>query len=163
MAPLDPTEARTRFVALLNDTVFEALGLKEALEEERRALESQEIEAIDRAVEHKSACVSKLQQLDRERIDYCARLGFVAGPNQMSDLIAWCDDNDLIENRWQHLMVVAAESSALNMTNGAIIRVRQQQFESSLSVLRGVTPGTNTYGRHGGESGGFGHRSLAEA
>ncbi|HNP66121.1 MAG TPA: flagellar protein FlgN [Woeseiaceae bacterium] len=158
-----PADARTRFVELLNDTVFEALGLKEALEEERLALESQDIEAIDRAVANKSACVSKLQRLDRERIDTCAKYGFAAGPDPMSDLIEWCDDNNLIGNRWQQLMIVAAESSALNMTNGAIIRVRQQQFESSLSVLRGVTPGTNTYGRHGGESGDFGHRSLAEA
>ncbi len=58
---------------------------------------------------------------------------------------------------------VAATGSALNLTNGAIIRVRQQHFESSLSVLRGVSPGSDTYGRNGEESGDFSRRSLAEA
>ena len=81
----------------------------------------------------------------------------------MARLIDWCDDKDELRNRWDQLLVVAAESSALNMTNGAIIRVRQQHFESSLAVLRGVNPGTDTYGPHGGEAGGFGHRSLAQA
>ena len=60
-------------------------------------------------------------------------------------------------------MTIATESSARNMTNGAIIRIRQQQFESSLAVIRGVAPGSDTYGRHGGESGDFGRQSLAEA
>ena len=163
MPSLSPAEARERFIDLLNDSVYQALGLKETLVDERNALESQDVQSIERAVESKSACVSKLQSLDQQRADLCADCGFAAGPEQMPDLINWCDDNDLIKNRWDHLMIVAAESNALNMTNGAIIRVRQLQFESSLSVLRGVAPGADTYGRHGGESGGFGHRSLAEA
>ncbi len=163
MTALSPTEARDRFVDLLNDSVYQALGLKETLEDERKALESQDMESIESAVESKSTCVSSLQGLDRQRIDLCADCGFAAGPDQMLELIEWCDEDELIKNRWDHLMIVAAESSALNMTNGAIIRVRQQQFESSLSVLRGTSPGADTYGRHGGESGGFGHRSLAEA
>ena len=163
MTSLSPNDARDKFVNLLNDTVYQALGLKETLEEERKALESQDMERIESAVENKSACVNSLQKLDRQRIDWCNSSGFAAGPDQMLDLIEWCDEGDLVKNRWDHLMVIAAESSALNMTNGAIIRVRQQQFESSLSVLRGVNPGADTYGRHGGETGGFGHRSLAEA
>lgn len=163
MPALSPSEARARFIELLNDSVYQALGLKETLVDERAALESQDVENIERAVESKSACVSKLQKLDQQRTDLCADCGFSAGPAQMPDLIEWCDDDNLIKDRWDQLMIVAAESSALNMTNGAIIRLRQQQFESSISVLRGVTPGADTYGRHGGESGGFGHRSLAEA
>ena len=163
MTSLSPAEARDTFVDLLNDSVFQALGLKATLEEERQALESQDMERIERAVDDKSVCVSRLQKLDKQRIDLCAATGFSAGPDQMRDLIEWCDEGDLIKNRWDNLMIVAAESSALNMTNGAIIRLRQQQFESSLSVLRGTNPGADTYGRHGGESGGFGHRSLAEA
>lgn len=163
MPSSSPIETRDRFIDLLNDSVYQALGLKETLEEERKALESQDMERIERAVDDKSACVSRLQKLDEQRIEWCTAAGFAAGPDQMRDLIKWCDEDDLIKNRWDHLMIVAAESSAFNMTNGAIIRLRQQQFDSSLSVLRGISPGADTYGRHGGESGGFGHRSLAEA
>ncbi len=156
-------EAKTRFIDLLNETVYQALGLKESLEDEFKALESQDPACVEVAVVTKSACVSKLQHLDQERMQLCATCGFAAGPEQMEQLIAWCDDSELIKNRWEHLMVIAAESRAQNITNGAIIRVRQQQFEASLSVLRGVSPGADTYGRHGEESDGFGHRSLAQA
>lgn len=160
---LTPEDARAQCVDLLNDTVYQALGLKEILLEEQHALESQDTDALETTVESKSACVSRLQHLDQQRNDLCRACGFEAGPEQMPELIKWCDDKDQVKSRWDHLMIVAAESSALNMTNGAIIRVRQQHFESSLSVLRGVNPGTDTYGRHGEESGGYGQRSLAEA
>jgi flagellar biosynthesis/type III secretory pathway chaperone len=163
MPSLSRTEARTQFIELLNDTVYQALGLKESLEGERKALESQDMECIETAVTSKSTRVLKLQDLDKKRSQLCSDCGFAAGPEQMQQLIAWCDESELVKIRWERLMMVAAESSALNMTNGAIIRVRQHQFESSLSVLRGVTPGADTYGRHGEESGGFGHQSLAEA
>ncbi len=163
MPALARTKARTQFIDLLNDTVYHALGLKESLEDERKALEAQDVAHIDAVLQSKSACVLKLQDLDEKRVRLCSDYGFASGPEQMQELIAWCDESELVKNRWDHLMLVAAESSALNMTNGAIIRVRQHHFESSLSMLRGVTPGANTYGRHGEESSGFGHQSLADA
>ena len=60
-------------------------------------------------------------------------------------------------------MTIAAECDASNMTNGSIIRLRQQQIEAGLTVLRGGEPGQDTYDRHGTGSRGRGHRSLAEA
>lgn len=64
----------------------------------------------------------------------------------MPAMIEWCDDNDVIKNRWNDLMIIAAESNTFIMSNGAIIRIRQRQFESRLSVLRGVAQGADTYG-----------------
>ena len=160
---LSRSEARARFIDLLNDTVYQALGLKESLEEERKALESQDLERIEAAVESKSTCVRNLQALDEKRFQLCSACAFAAGPEQMPQFINWCDDNELVKNRWEHLMLIAAESVALNMTNGAIIRLRQHQFDASLALLRGVTAGADTYGRNGEESGSFGHQSLGEA
>ena len=160
---LSASEARTQFVNLLNDTVHQALGLKESLEDERKALESQDMELIEAAVESKNSCVVKLQDLDNKRVALCSACGFSADPEQMQQLIDWCDDDALVKNRWEHLMLIATESASLNMTNGAIIRLRQHQFETGLAVLRGVTPGADTYGRNGEESAGLGHQSLAQA
>ena len=156
-------DARSQLVELIGESVYNALGLKESLEEERKALESQDMEALNAAVESKSVCVEKLQGLDKKRVAQCRDWGFGDGPEQMQELIEWCDESDLIRNRWEHLMILAAESSSLNMTNGAIIRLRQQQFESSLSVLRGAEPRSNTYGRNGEASGDYGRSSLAQA
>ncbi len=163
MSTLSPEIARAQIVEILCDTVYHALGLKEILDYEREALEKQDIDGIDRTVDTKSACVHAMTLLDTKRIELCTACGFAAGPEQMQQMIDWCDDSDLVKNRWDHLMLIGAECSAINLTNGAIIRVRQQQFESSLSLLRGVTPGFNTYGRHGGEAGDYGRQSLVEA
>ncbi|MCH9695746.1 MAG: flagellar protein FlgN [Gammaproteobacteria bacterium] len=163
MPAISAADARTQIVDLLTDTVYQALGLKETLEDERKSLESQDLDAIAAAAQSKTACVAKLQVLDNKRSQLCESWGFATGPDQMQELIDWCDDSELIASRWDHLLIIAAESSALNMTNGAIVRVRQQQFDSSLSLIRGVTPGSDTYGRNGGEAGDFGRRSLAEA
>jgi flagellar biosynthesis/type III secretory pathway chaperone len=163
MSRPSPADARSQLVELIGESVYHALGLKESLEEERKALEAQDMEALNAAVESKSVCVANLQGLDNKRLALCAAWGFGDSPEQMQELIEWCDDSDLVTNRWEHLMILAAEGSALNMTNGAIIRLRQQQFESSLSVLRGVKPRPNTYGRNGEASGDYSRSSLAQA
>ena len=156
-------EARSLIADLIGDSVYQALGLKEALEDERRALEAQDIDTLDAIMATKGACTERLQALDHQRIEFCAAWGFAEGPYQMTELMEWCDADQLISSRWEQLMEIAAEGSALNLTNGAIIRMRQQQFESSLSILRGVAPGSDTYGRNGEDSGEFNSRSLAEA
>ena len=163
MSRPSPADARSQLVEVIGESVYHALGLKESLEEERKALETQDMEALTAAVESKGVCVAELQGLDSKRVALCEAWGFGDSPEQMQELINWCDDSDLIANRWEHLMILAAEGSALNMTNGAIIRLRQQQFESSLSVLRGVKPRPNTYGRNGETSGDYGRSSLAQA
>lgn len=163
MAAITPDEARARIVDVIGDSVYQALGLKEALEDERKALESQDIEALDAIVVSKSRCVEELQQLDQERIRLCEEWGFEDGPHQMTALIEWCDEDQLISSRWEQLMVIAAEGSALNMTNGAIIRLRQQQFDAGLAVLRGATAGPATYDHNGVDGTDHNRRSLAEA
>jgi len=160
---ISPAEARSQIVDIIGESVLLAMGLRDALVEERQALERQDAEVLTAVVDSKNGAAEKLQLLDRKRADLCQQWGFSDGPDQMTDLISWCDEGQLVSKRWQQLMDIAAEGSALNMTNGAIIRVRQQQFESSLSVLRGVMPGSDTYGRNGEESGDSGRRSLAEA
>jgi len=160
---ISPAEVRSQIADIIGESVLHALGLRDALAEERQALERQDTEALVAVVDNKNNAAEKLQLLDRKRAGLCQLCGFGEGPDQMADLISWCDEDQHVSKRWQQLMDIAAEGNALNMTNGAIIRVRQQHFESSLSVLRGVTPGFDTYGRNGEENGDPGRRSLAEA
>jgi flagellar biosynthesis/type III secretory pathway chaperone len=163
MPRISPAEARSRIADIIGESVYQAQGLKESLEDERRALEEQDIGALEAVVNSKNACAERLQVLDQKRGALCQEWGFPDGLDQMQQLIDWCDEDELISTRWAELMDIAATGNALNLRNGAIIRVRQQHFESSLSVLRGVSPGSDTYGRNGEESGDFSRRSLAEA
>ena len=163
MSDTEPDLFRSQVLDLLGTSVFHAMGLKESLVEENGALEQQDMDALNSAVDNKSRCVTALKSLDGQRTRLCANAGFDNGPKQMDNVMLWCDADSVIADRWNHLMQLATECNALNMTNGAIIRVRQQQIHSNLSVLRGQPPEAVTYGREAGGSAPHTQRSLAEA
>jgi len=163
MARPTPGEARQRIVEIIGSSVYHALGLKESLEDERKALAAQDIDALNRAIDNKSRCVATLQTLEQDRRRLCSISGHGEAIDHMQQMMAWCDEDSVVANSWEQLMVIATECSTLNMTNGAIIRVRKEQIESSLSVLRGGAPGTEIYGRDGTGSNSMSQRSLAEA
>ena len=163
MTSPSPADFRKQLADVVGTSVLHAMGLRESLVDEKSALESQDLAALDSAVEAKSRCVNDLAALDSKRSGLCTRAGFEAGPEQMQAVMAWCDEGSVIANAWDELMAIAADCNALNMTNGAIIRVREQQIRSSLSVLRGQAPANDTYGHPRKTSSGFDQRSLAEA
>ena len=152
-----------KLVEVVGDSVYQAMGLKECLEDERKALEAQDAEALFTAIECKEKCINKLQSLENQRSRLGATAGFNPGRDQMEQLQDWCGNDVTMTNSWQHLMEIAAKCNDLNMRNGAIIRLRKQQVETSLSVVRGGSSGTDTYDRNGTEPGGQQKRSLAEA
>lgn len=162
MSAATQAETRARIVDILGTSVLHAMGLKESLVAENTALERQDVAALDAAVASKGRCVSELQSLDAERTRLCTVAGFEAGAGQMQSLMAWCDEGSVIANAWDQLMGIAAECNALNMTNGAIIRVREQQVRSGLSLLRGQAPESDTYGHPDRAGSGFEQRTLAE-
>lgn len=163
MAHSATTEARRQIVEIIGNCVYHALGLMETLEEERKALEQQDMAALSTVIESKGRCVNDLRSVEEERKQVCIDAGFSDGPDQMVQMIEWCDDSSIVANCWQHLMDIAIECNALNITNGAIIRGRKQQIESSISIVRGGNPTMDTYNRSGTEPHGQHLRSIAEA
>lgn len=163
MAAPDPAAARKQIVEIIGDCVFHALGLMETLQDERKALEEQDMDALKSAVDSKGKCVNDLRTMEDRRRNLCAAAGFPDGPDQMVQMLEWCDENSVIANCWQHLMDVATECNTLNITNGAIIRGRKQQIETSISIIRGGQPEMDTYNRSGREPQGHHLRSIAEA
>lgn len=158
-----PDNSRKQIVEIVGNCVYHALGLKESLADELRALEQQDMDALRTAVDNKSHCVDALRTLEEERRDVCAAAGFEPGDEQMVEVIAWCDDDDVLANCWQHLLDIAVECNAMNLTNGSIIHSRKQQIETSLAVIRGGAPEAGLYGRSGHGANGPSQRSLAEA
>jgi len=158
-----PDSARKQIVEIIGNSVYHALGLKESLADEHTALQQQDMDALRLAVDNKSSCVAALQTLEQRRAEFCVTAGFMSGPAQMEQLAEWCDEDSVVANCWQHLLDIAVECNAMNMTNGAIIRSRQQQIEAGLAVIRGGTQEPGVYGRSGRGPSGPSQRSLAEA
>ena len=155
--------ARNQVLSLLKDTLAAAEALTAVLADERSALEAEERRALLAAVERKSSCIDRMRDLDVRRAELCVAFGFADNSRPMDDLIDWCDADGSIRSAWNRLLSKAADGASINLTNGAIIRARRQHFESGLNMLRGTTPGMDTYGHDGNAPGDFGHRALAEA
>ena len=160
---ISPADARTEIAELIADGLVCAGDLNAALQDERRALEDQDADALHAVVDGKNSCAKELQRLEQKRARLCHEWGFSASPEQMQRVLDWCDDSGQLSHGWRRLMDIAAEGNAMNLTNGAIIRVRQQHTEASLSVLRGAAPGSHTYGQNGAGTGDNSRRTLAEA
>lgn len=158
-----PLEARDRLAEIIGECVLKALGLKESLQHERTALESQDTGALHDAVSTKSTIIQSLSLLESQRLELCEAAGFANGSEQMNEMTEWCDNESVIRNGWSHLMDIVSECNALNLTNGAIIRARQQMVESNLGVLRGAELDPDTYRREGRENAAMTQRSLAQA
>ena len=148
---------------LLGDSVYQALGLLETLDDERIALAEQDVGTLLTILEQKEECIRELRKLDERRSDLCAAAGFPAGPEQMDKMLGWCDENDVVANTWQHLMEIATECNSRNLTNGSIIRGRKQQIDAGLAVVRGGASNVDTYSRNGMEPSGASLRPIAEA
>ena len=158
-----PLEARNRLTDIIGECVFQALGLRESLQHERSALETQDTDALHDAVTTKSTIVQSLSLLESQRLELCKAAGFADGSDQMDQMTDWCDDESVVRNGWSHLMEIVSECNALNLTNGAIIRARQQMVESNLGVLRGAELEPDTYHREGRDNAAMNQRSLAQA
>ncbi len=163
MAAPDSAAARKQIVEIIGDGVYHALGLLETLQDERKALEEQDTVALRAAVDHKGKCVEQLRAMEDARRTLCIDAGFADGPEQMVQMLAWCDEESVVANCWQHLMEIATECSSLNVTNGAIIHSRRQQIDTSIAVIRGGRAETDTYSRSGREPHSHTLRSIAEA
>ena len=160
----DPSATfRVRLLELLNQSVYHAIGLRECLQDELRALEAQDTGALEAAASGKSGTVVALQQLEDQRADLCTAAGFASGPGQVDDAIASCDNEGVVTGCWEHLKDVARECHDMNLTIGAVIRARQQQISAGLDALRGADPTPGTYSPAGQTTGGQAQRAIAEA
>lgn len=156
-------ETRDRIIKVLTESVDCALGLKETLVDERDALERRDTISLHTAAASKAGLIRKLANLNETRGEISKQAGFSRGTETMEDLAAWCDDDSLVSNCWQHFREIARECDLLNKTNGAIILLRRQQILDGLSLLRGNQNSTSTYTPTGAAANSVAGRELTEA
>lgn len=160
---LSTTDARARAVDILKNSIARVNALKHALSDEYEALAVQDLDALTAATERKTTQVRELQALDNERNALCRETGFDNESEQMQKFTEWCDEDGVIEASWNELLLLAEHCNTQNLANGSVIRVRKQQIEDGISVLRGTDAESPTYDRHGGNRDGLGNRAIAEA
>lgn len=152
-----PDQNTGRVVAVLDESIVEARGLRDALAAEREALEERDPDALERVLGVKTAHVERLTALDTERQHLFAAAGIEPVPGT-----GFTGIDQGVDERWHQLVDLANECARLNLANGNVIRARQSRVDARLKIIRGEPIAPLTYG-HSGENTGNGHRSLAEA
>ncbi len=149
------SETHERLNEVLRSGIVQATLLRASLEDERLALESRDSDALSRAIQTKASHLEKLAELERERSALLESAGLTDVTSASSG------DEDALMDRWNEYRAIAAECDTLNLGNGAIIRLRQQQVADGLALLRGADANADTYGPAGTNA--TGGRELTEA
>jgi flagellar biosynthesis/type III secretory pathway chaperone len=133
-------------------------GLKDALLDERAALERRDTEALAATARSKEQLARKLLSVDRLSSEI-ETLGRAADADKRND----GGPDERLHGLLRTFRTVARDCERLNLTNGTIIRSRQRQVAEGLAVLRGRDRDEDTYTRAGSSAASGTRRVLTEA
>jgi flagella synthesis protein FlgN len=108
--------------------------LAEALQAERTALETADVDTLNQAGADKHALMLRLEQLDVERVQLSQ------GAPEATRTLA---------PMWQQILQSLRACQQLNQRNGYLVGVRLQQVRKALAVLTGNDVEPSIYGRAG--------------
>ena len=123
MATSDLLAGRARLDAVIRDCTDCIVDLIALLEAEREALCSADVERIDACAAEKIACIERLEQLDRQRIDISAQVDTETGDD---------DGTAAAHDEFRQALQRCQEANA---TNGQLTRLRRRHVERALQVL----------------------------
>lgn len=122
--------------------------LADALQAERTALETADVDTLNRAGADKHALMLRLEQLDVERVQLSK------GAPEATRTLA---------PMWQQILQSLRACQQLNQRNGYIVGIRLQQVRKALAVLTGNDVEPSVYSRAGEMRTPLRPQTLAEA
>ncbi|MEQ1439360.1 flagellar protein FlgN [Fontimonas sp. SYSU GA230001] len=131
--------------------------LEKTLHEEHEALLANDVGALERITQTKSAASERLDALGNT----LQRLRGEAGAPSIAALLVQADAGGAAA-LWQQLIDTARRCADANRDNAILLEGRSQQIRNALRMVRGEAA-TDTYGRSGDTHSGFGPRSLGSA
>ncbi|WP_109123991.1 flagellar protein FlgN [Dyella sp. C11] len=122
--------------------------LVDALHTERNALETADVDALNKSGASKHELMMRLEQLDSERVQLSQ------GAPEASRALA---------PKWQDILQSLRACQQLNQRNGYLVGIRLQQVRKALAVLTGNETEASVYGRAGDLRTSLRSQPLAEA
>jgi flagella synthesis protein FlgN len=111
-----------------------------ALEAEAEALKGRDAATLTLATEEKVEALEKLESIEQERRDFCARIG--AGPGQ-AGMDAWLaayagsgGQATGLRERWTSLTELLRRCREINQANGLVVASLQRRVQQALSLMR---------------------------
>jgi flagellar biosynthesis protein FlgN len=122
--------------------------LMDALNSERTALETADVDTLNKAGASKHELMLRLEQLDGERVQLSQ------GAPEASRALA---------PKWQEILQSLRACQQLNQRNGYLVGIRLTQVRKALAVLTGNETEASVYGRAGDLRTSLRSQTLAEA
>lgn len=152
--------------ASLADLIAQELGLLQSfaalLRQEQSLLTHGKAEPLADLAREKSDIAAKLGLLASARESDLVRRGFDAGRPGMDRWVA-LPEGASSRRRWEQLLVLAADTKALNETNGKLIAIQLQHNQQALNTLLAAADQAATYGPDGQQRPAGSGRSLGSA
>jgi len=148
MSPSLQAELDQALTATVEEMRLAVGQLMDALNSERSALETADVDTLNQAGASKHELMLRLEQLDSERVQL----------SRNAD-----DASRVLAPKWQEILQSLRACEQLNQRNGQLVNARLQQVRKALAVLTGNEADASVYGRAGDLRMSLRSQSLAEA
>ena len=148
MSPSLQAELDQALTATVEEMRLAVGQLMDALNSERSALETADVDTLNQAGASKHELMLRLEQLDSERVQL----------SRNAD-----DASRVLAPKWQEILQSLRACEQLNERNGQLVNARLQQVRKALAVLTGNEADASVYGRAGDLRMSLRSQSLAEA
>ena len=135
--------------------------LEQALVAEYEAIISNDLSALEHAIDAKQNCLERLEMLNQGKTILVESLGYAIDRAGIESCLNATDPSGSLPAMWQRLLDTATSCRQRNLLNHHLVDMASRHTYQALCVLRGEPPATNVYGSSGNTDDAHNSRSLA--
>ncbi|MHA7816874.1 MAG: flagella synthesis protein FlgN [Pseudohaliea sp.] len=139
-----------------------AEGLLAILRQEREALNSGDLAAIEETASTKISALAELEELKAREARLLAGLPFGDSDTPLEQALGWCDADGSLRVRCDQVIELMVACDRHNKRNGLLVQHRLNYVRRAIDVLHRAHAETLTYGPDGSPGGTRPSRLLAE-
>ncbi len=157
------TSTANRLTELLSKERNHAEQLVQILTDEHEVLRDGEPEALVKISGRKHALVEDLEEIGKRRTVMVHQAGFSEQRDNILQMLSKLGDDHPVQKEWRRLLNSLEECKRQNIVNGGVIELAFRRNSQALSLLRGDSPESTTYGKNGRQGSNTGSRPIAQA
>ena len=132
------------------------------LTKERTALAARDMPALEQTTEKKLQYTGQLEQLENQREQLVAGLGFDSGAKGLRHCLKSLPQAKHLMQLWQQVLTNMEACRNGNLTNGAILEAGRRHVDQALLILRGQSGAPSLYNPNGDNPANLGQRELGK-
>lgn len=147
--PDSQTSDLERLLTSLDRAINDMRQLADLLLEELRAIESRDLDGLQRLIHDKQGLVARLEAETAQQRHWIETAGFTFTPDGVERFIQAHDQSDRLASRWSILLDHTRHCDRLNSDNARSIERDRRRVTTTLRLLKGEDASTTTYDPRG--------------